>query len=54
MTALEAPRPAVAEAATPTTKAPEAVGDRVFCEMGLMLHQDGQFFSLALPANPHW
>ncbi|MGH2587942.1 MAG: RiPP maturation radical SAM C-methyltransferase [Dehalococcoidia bacterium] len=27
---------------------------RRFCEMGLMLEEDGHFLSLALPANPHW
>jgi ribosomal peptide maturation radical SAM protein 1 len=29
-------------------------GLREFCRLGLMLSEDGQYLSLALPANPNW
>ncbi len=25
-----------------------------FCDLGLILEEDGRYLSLALPANPHW
>ena len=42
------------EAGIPETAAriQDAVDE--FCYLGLMLHENGRYLSLALPANPNW
>lgn len=43
---------ATGEKAVDAAAVQEALGK--FCEMGLMLEEDGAYLSLALPVNPHW